>query len=268
VPDPSPAFSYFRDWIPYSGKGATKQYADSPVFPLPGKKAFALSGTSLVAGTGAAGSAVLINPLGGVPSAYSETSNFTGPDSSPNAPLPPTELPTQHADFTTAPFPTAVDSVGIPSLRVTLSHVAPTDLVLFGKVYDVAPDGTATLIHRLIAPSRIPSAALAQPVDLKLLGFAHRFAKGHSARLTLATTDLTSYNNKVADVITVTTGPGSAFVLPYAAVAAVPAAPPVVRPRPAVSPPPVSLPSTGLPLELPLLGLALLGVVVVTRRRV
>jgi predicted acyl esterase len=265
--DPSPGFSWFRDWATYSGSGPTTQYADAATFPL-SAMTFALSGAKdLTTGRPVTGSATLVNPAGGVPAAYTETSNFTGPAGSPGlGGAAPTEIPGQHADFTTPPFTQDVDSVGIPSLHVSLSHVAPTDLVLFGKVYDVAPGGAATLIHRLIAPVRIPSAALSKPVDLKLLGFAHRFRAGHSARLTLATTDLTSYNNKVADVITVTTGPGSRFVLPVAAAARV-----VAKPvgKPVASPATVSpgLPSTGLSWVIPVLAVVLLGGALVVRRQ-
>ena len=132
-------------------------------------------------------------------------------------PLPPLEQPGQHVDFTTAPFPGELVSVGVPSAHLLLSHASAKDLVFFGKVYDVDASGTATLIHRLIAPVRVPAAEVGQPVDLKLLGFAHRFAKGHSARLTLAATDATSYNAKVPDVITVRSA-GSTFTLPGQAV--------------------------------------------------
>ena len=52
------------------------------------------------------------------------------------------------------------------------------------------------------------------PVNLKLAGFAHRFAAGHRVRLVLCSTDQTSYNAKVADVLTVATGAGSTFTLP------------------------------------------------------
>ena len=70
-----------------------------------------------------------------------------------------------------------------------------------------------TDFHRLIAPARIPSSALTKPVDIKLLGFAHRFAKGHAVRLTLAATDATSYNSKIPDQITVdVSGPGDVVV--------------------------------------------------------
>jgi ABC-2 type transport system ATP-binding protein len=216
-PDRSPGFSWYRDWAPQQGKGATTRYDGASAFPLPGALTFTLSGSSDLVPNGATtGSATIVNPPGGVPSAVTEISNFTGPNASPSfAQLPTSEVPGQHADFTSAPFTTDVDSVGVPSARLVLSHTAPTDLVLFGKVYDVAPDGTATLIHRLIAPYRIPGAALGKPVDVKLLGFAHRFAKGHRVRLTLATTDTTSFNNPVPDVVTITTGPGSTFTLPF-----------------------------------------------------
>ena len=33
--------------------------------------------------------------------------------------------------------------------------------MFFAKVYDVAPDGDGTLIHRLIAPVRVPAHAAA-----------------------------------------------------------------------------------------------------------
>lgn len=260
IPDPSPNFTYFRDWTALSGIGS--QYGSAPAFPLAGTRTYTLAGSTLVTGAAPAGSVTMANPAGGVPPAYSETSNFMGPNAVPRITLPPTEIPGQHVAFTTEPFPTAVESVGVPSLRVTLSHVAPTDLVLFGKVYDVAPDGSATLIRRMIAPARIPNSALSRPVDLKLIGFAHRFAAGHRLRLTLATTDATSYNNKVADVITVATGSGNTLTINTV----VPAAPPAATPqRPRTSP--GALPATGLPASLPLLALGFVAAAVLLHRR-
>ena len=265
VPDKSPGFSWYRDWVPYSGTGATKQYGDAPSFPLGKDTVFGLSGTALTAGAPGTGTATLVNPPGGVPSAYTETSNFTGPKSNPNlSGLPVTEVPTQHADWTTSPFLVAQDSVGVPELTMTLSHVAPTDLVLFGKVYDVAPDGTAELVHRLIAPARIPSADLSAPVRVKLLGFAHRFAAGHSLRVTLATTDATSYNSKVADVITVSKASLRVNLAPVGSdVVVAPVPKPAVPPT---TPPGPTLPTTGLPWALPFGVVLALGVLL--RRRV
>jgi ABC-2 type transport system ATP-binding protein len=269
IPDRSPGFTFFRDWVPYGGKGANdEQYGDAPAFPIAGATTFTLSGSDKLARDGEVvssdGSASFINPPGGVPPAYSETSNFSGPASSPQIPLPPTEQPGQHVDFTSSPFTSDVVSVGVPSARLRMSHEAPTDLVFFGKVYDVAPDGTATLIHRLVAPVRVPAANVGETIDIKLLGFAHRFAKGHAVRLTLAATDATSYNNKVADQITVDTGPGATFTLP--GVQAQAARPPAVVPAPP-STPTGQLPATGVDPLLPLAGLLLLSLVVALRRR-
>ncbi len=263
VGKPGPDFTYFRDWAPAVTSGPTTQYGDAAGFPLPSTTTFTLSGSSDLVTSGAtAGSAAFVNPLAGLPAAYTETSNFTGPGANPSSQgIPPTEIPGQHVDFVSPPFTRDTDSVGVPSATLRLSHLAPTDLVLFGKVYDVAPDGSATLIHRLIAPSRIPSAALGTPVTVKLAGFAHRFAAGHKVRLTLSATDLTSYNNKVPDVITVATGPGSTFTLNTQSAAAPVVAPPVAKPPVTAPPAPTSptLPVTG-PATLPgLVALVLLG---------
>jgi LPXTG-motif cell wall-anchored protein len=148
-----------------------------------------------------------------------------------------------------------------------LAHSVPGDLVFFGKVYDVAPDGSATLIHRLVAPVRVPDAAVGETVRIKLLGFAHRFAPGHAVRLTLAATDATSYNRKAPDQITVDLGPGATFTLP-GVLAQTARAPQVVPPPKAPAPAPRgTLPATGTDPLLPLVALGLLGAAAVVRRR-
>ncbi|MCU1602379.1 MAG: hypothetical protein JWO22_3088 [Frankiales bacterium] len=260
TPDSSPGFTWYQDWTPLKGLGS--QYGAATAFPAGSPTTYTLSGTdALVRSRATAGSVTLLNPPGGAPSGYSETSNFSGPHSSPNLALPPTDVPGQFAAFTAPAFAATTDLVGIPTLKVKLAHVAPTDLVVFAKAYDLAPDGTATLIHRLIAPARIPSADLAKPVTLKLIGFAHRFTAGHSLRLVLATTDLTSYNNKVADVITVSTGAGNTLT-----VNALPTAHVITDPcLTCGSRPPVTtgggrdLASTGLNVAVPVIALVLLG---------
>ena len=215
-----PAFTYYRDWKKYAGTGANdEQYGASSRFPLRRRSTtFTLSGSNALVAPGGSvqdGSASFLNPQGGQPAAYTEKSQFTGPDASPSSQdVPPREIEGQFAAFTSAPFARAVTSVGIPSARLEITNSNSQDMVFFAKTYDVAPDGTATLIHRLIAPVRVPSGAVGKPVRLKLAGFAHRFRKGHSVRLVLCSTDQTSYNSKVADVLTVETGGGSVFVLP------------------------------------------------------
>ena len=212
-------FTYYRDWVPFSGKGAdTVQYGAAPAFPAQRSLTFTLSGTSALTPPGqkvTSASASFINPPGGEPASYSETSNFSAPGSTPDfSGQQPSDPPGEAATFTSPAFARPVVSVGVPTATVRLSHVNAQDLVFFGKVFDVAPDGSATLIKRLIAPVRVPAAAVGKPITFKLLGFVHRFAAGHSVRLVLAATDQSSYNSPVPDQITVTTGSGSTFSLP------------------------------------------------------
>lgn len=209
--DTGPEFAWYRDWVPYDESGsAASQYGQADAFPAQGMRRFFLSTNNELVDSAndvAAGSATIINPPGGTPASYSETSNFTSADASPSfADLSPFDPPGQAVSFTSAPFAQAVESVGIPRAHLNLTHVNGQDLVFFGKVFDVAPDGTAELIHRLISPVRVPAADVGQPNDIHLIGFAHRFEAGHSVRLTLASTDLTSYNAKLPDSINILTG--------------------------------------------------------------
>ena len=215
-----PGFTFYRPWATYDGSGANdEQYAKAPRFPLPRTTTrFTLSGSDELAepGTSAsAGSALFVNPPGGEPAAYSETSNFMGPDSSPSSgDVPPAEIEGQHVDFTTGPLRRQFMVAGVPSARLQISNANGQDMVFFAKVYDIAPDGGETLINRLIAPVRVPADAVGDPVRIKLPGFVHRFPRHHRIRLVLASTDQTSYNAKVADTLTVSTGAGSTFTLP------------------------------------------------------
>jgi ABC-2 type transport system ATP-binding protein len=156
----------------------------------------------------------IVNPVG-VPSSYSEAPNFTGPSSSPSlGQLPAQDGPGTSASFTSGPLAQPLVSVGVPSARLRLSHIGRSDLFLFAKVYDVDPAGNATLVHRLVSPIRVPSTQLKPWVDIKLLGFAHRFAAEHRIRVTFAATDPAYYDNPQPDVITLTTGLGTSFTLP------------------------------------------------------
>jgi len=217
IPDRSPGFTYFRDWVGYNGKGATKQYGGAPAFPTGTPFTLILSGQGqLVVHHPVSDKVMIVNP-GGLPSSYSEVPNFTGPSSSPSLQdLPPEDLPGASASFTSGPLAQPLVSVGVPSARLRLSHTAKTDLVLFAKVYDVDPAGNATLVHRLVAPIRVPTDKLKPWVDIKLLGFAHRFAADHQIQVTFSATDPAYYNNPQPDVITLVTGLGTSFTIPVA----------------------------------------------------
>ena len=215
-----PTFAYYRDWVKYDGHGADdEQYGTSRRFPLRHHTTtFTLSADGRLVPPGRTpqrGNVTFINPPGGQPAAYSETSNETGPDSSPgHVDKDPQEIDGQNVMFTSPKLEHAVQAVGIPSATVPISNSNGRDMVFFAKVYDVAPDGSTELIHRLIAPVRVPAGESVKPTQFKLAGFAHRFGKGHRVRLVLCSTDQTSYNSKVADVLTVQTGRGATFTLP------------------------------------------------------
>ena len=211
-----PGFTYYRDWVDYGGRGAAdEQYGAARTLPRASTR-LVLSGADRLISQprrARAGSADFLNPAGGTPAAYSETSNFSGPDSEPSsADVPPAEVEGQFAAFTTGRLRRPLVSVGIPAARLRMSHTNGADLVFFAKVYDVAPDGSQSLVHRLISPVRVPAGAVDQPVRLRLAGFAHRFDRGHRVRLVLCSTDQTSRNATLADTITVTTGAGASVL--------------------------------------------------------
>jgi hypothetical protein len=262
----APGFAWYRDWVA-EDRPVGERYGSAAAYPAMPSTTFTLSGADdLVLAGAVPGTARLVHQPG--VTSYSETSNFSGPTSNPRDPRPPYDVPGATASFTTEPFPTDVESVGVPTARLRLAHTAPGDLLLFAKVYDVAPEGTATLVHRMVSPVRVPAAALGEPVDLNLIGFAHRFAEGHAARLTITTSDMAYRNNALPDVVTLTTGEGSTFSLPLAAAPAAaqaPAAPATTAQAP--SPAAGVLPRTGTDVLLPALGLVLLAGAASRRRR-
>jgi len=114
--------------------------------------------------------------------------------------------------------------VGIPQLTVQVSAPATssadpsTELVLFGKIYDVDPSGSVTLVHGIVSPLRVADAS--KPVHVNLPGQVHRYAAGHRIELVLASTDQAYAGSRVPGPITVAVDPAnpSALSLPLAPV--------------------------------------------------
>ncbi|MFI2782939.1 alpha/beta fold hydrolase [Streptomyces sp. ALB3] len=100
------------------------------------------------------------------------------------------DFPGQYARFESAPLDSAVHVTGSPTVRVNV-RADHGDAVLFGKVYDVSPDGKQQVLpHQLVAPYRITPEEQGKPVHLTLPAIDHEVDAGHRLRLVLSATDL------------------------------------------------------------------------------
>jgi dienelactone hydrolase len=195
-----PEFSYFRDWVAYDGI-ATPAYASASSYPVGTTSTYHLSSTPGSTLTGGAlvtdrkdvkaGNELFTAPAG--PASNGEDLDvISGFFEKPEATEPVKEAPGTAATYDTSSLTKQVDVVGSP--QVQLQVQAPTarvtqgqdtgKLVLYLKIADVAPGGTATVVRNLAAPVRVPDVDKAFTV--KMPAFAHRFAKGHKIRLLVA----------------------------------------------------------------------------------
>jgi ABC-2 type transport system ATP-binding protein len=102
------------------------------------------------------------------------------------------DLPGQHARFTSAPLPEAVEVVGSPT--VSIRAASPTgEAVLFVKLYDVSPSGAASLSAGQVAPIRLTGLPAditrARPVSVTLPAIVRRIEAGDRLRIAIATAD-------------------------------------------------------------------------------
>ena len=219
-----PRFAYFRDWVRYdtsageAGTAVEKAYAEKRAYRAPMTASLFFSGADgLTPSRDAvqAGSASYAN-ASAVPTSYSETSGLEG--NQVNNPV--SDAPGTLAAFTSAPLARGASIVGSP--RLTLHLDAPVaaqsqargpsgQLVLFAKLYDVAPDGTPTLKHRLVSPVRVGDVT--KPVRVELPGIVHRVRKGHRIQVVLAASDFAYAGNPAPQPVTVTTSQEEPSVL-------------------------------------------------------
>jgi putative CocE/NonD family hydrolase len=216
-----PRFSYFRDWVDYTGI-ATPAYGTASTYPVGTTQDLYLSGTDRLVAAGAQvlpGQASYANVAGAAPTSYSETSALQG-GQLPDDVTPPYDAPGTFASWTTKPLASDVVSVGVPTLTLRLSSPAVEatqgsgpagQLLLFAKLYDIAPDGTTTLVHRLVSPTRVGDVT--KPVTIELPGVAHRYAAGHRLSVVVAATDAAYRNNAAVQPVTVLTSPADPGVL-------------------------------------------------------
>lgn len=141
--------------------------------------------------------------------------------------LDPSTLPSV-ATFDSAPYPTGttLDLAGIPSfnLQVASTHQLPAGargalaaFQLDPKLWDVSPDGKATLITRGAFSEQLnagtPSTSPVHPVRFDAFAAFYRLPEGHRLRLTLSTDDA-PYLRPTANPFVVTVYPGSTVGLP------------------------------------------------------
>lgn len=140
-----------------------------------------------------------------VPASYSETSNFSG-EGEPGDQMA-VDANGTYVSFDTPRLTTPLDVAGIPQLSFNVSSTT-TDTVMFVKLYDVALDGSATLIRRTVQAVRLQTNPTGLParVDVDLIGAAHRWDVGHRLRVTIATTDLAFLTSRQPGVYSIHTG--------------------------------------------------------------
>ncbi len=203
-PPPPLDFQVFRDWIRYNGDAGVA-YAVAPSYPVGSTRTFRLDGTdALVSGDAPVrpGVSGFVPPPLGAPASVTEVSAVTQ-----DVPL--VDVPGTFASYTSAPLESDIVSIGVPRLTVRIaaapSSEPPLMPVVFVKLYDVAPDGSVTLPHRLVAPVRVADPS--RPVTIELPGLAYRYRAGHRLRLVVAASDAAYRGNTSPLPIEVRTGP-------------------------------------------------------------
>jgi ABC-2 type transport system ATP-binding protein len=126
----------------------------------------------------------------------------------------PYDTPGTFGAWSTPVLGSATTIVGAPSLDVRFDSpvvaaaqaAGPSgQLQVFAKLYDVAPDGTKTLVNKLISPVRV--ADVTQPVHIELPAIVHRVYAGHRLQLVLAGSDAAYKNAYAVQPVTVHASP-------------------------------------------------------------
>ena len=214
--DTGPEFAYFRDWVSYTGSAAPA-YGTADSYPVGTRQTWYLSAADELVRSRAEvlpGSRSWSNPGAGAFASYSEVSALEGAVDLPAAVTTPSDAPGTFGAWTTPALPSATTIVGAPTLDVRFESPAVAasqatgpagQLQVFAKMYDVAPDGTQTLVHKLISPVRV--ADVTQPVHIELPAIVHRVEAGHRIRLVLASTDAAYKNAYAVQPVTVRANP-------------------------------------------------------------
>ncbi|MFE9933348.1 alpha/beta fold hydrolase [Streptomyces sp. NPDC005533] len=182
--DTGPAFRVSRSGGIDSTDGeVTLRGASGDTYPglVSGPRQFALTGREQT----------FANPAGGAPPALSSLPGIGGQLAALGAGFS-LDFPGQNARFESAPLTEDVRITGTPTVTLNVrSTAADGSAVLFGKVYDVGPDGQQQVLpNQLVAPVRVENAQQGVSVRLDLPAIDHSTVAGHRLRLVVAATDL------------------------------------------------------------------------------
>ncbi|MGW7319069.1 alpha/beta fold hydrolase [Streptomyces sp. NPDC054865] len=131
------------------------------------------------------------NPAGGTPPALSALPGIGGQLAALGTGVA-LDFPGQNARFESEPLTEDVRITGTPAVTLKVRSTAGDgSAVLFGKVYDVGPDGRQQVLpNQLVAPVRVEDARETATVRLRLPAIDHAVRAGHRLRLVVAATDL------------------------------------------------------------------------------
>ena len=208
---PAEDFSFITDWIDYAeGKDAAPAVGVVPSYPAGADRRYYL-----------AGDGGLVTKRGEATAGGTAITSSAAPTSTGGGVADPgqTDADGTVARFTTPVLKRDLDVAGIPSVTFEVdapAFAAATDpaakLILHAKLYDVAPDGGVSLVRNQISAARL--ADVGGPVTIQLPGQVHRYAKGHSLQLAVATSAATYRGSFGSGQVTVKSGPDSVLTLP------------------------------------------------------
>ncbi len=126
------------------------------------------------------------------------------------------DFPGQSARFESAPLRQSLRITGSPTVRVDVTS-SNGEAVLFGKVYDVGPDGRQQVLpSQLVAPVHLEGAQQGKEVALTLPAVDHEVDAGHRLRLVLSATDLAYASPAAPGTYTVSLAGGGTLAVPTA----------------------------------------------------
>jgi putative CocE/NonD family hydrolase len=113
--------------------------------------------------------------------------------------------------YDSAPLKTALDTAGIPSLKLQVA--SSSGYQLDPKLYDIAPDGSAKLLTRGAWSEAVGSGALPHEASFDVNGLSNLIPAGDRLRLTLSTAD-TPYLRPNTNPFAVAVLAGSSLSMP------------------------------------------------------